>query len=332
MTNDKEKKVDTNGKEESSCRENPYLQGNDRIEAMIHELVEEPSQDGMLDLMDLLLERMQEDGHLLLPVDRNLQETDEDGMPSYKLRTLTLEDGEEVLVAFTREEESRRSMDTQIISNYMEPFFRVAAENETTCGLVINPWGESVYIPRELLQMLFEEGEEYESMVKFELGDITQLDVECIVNAANSSLLGGGGVDGAIHRAAGPDLLRECRTLGGCATGEAKITRGYRLPADYVIHTVGPIYSGSSRDPLLLASCYRNSLNLAREYGIRSIAFPAISTGVYGYPPIEAAGIALQTVFDWMDENVDYPITVVFCSFDQYTYDIYQDYIRENEE
>jgi O-acetyl-ADP-ribose deacetylase (regulator of RNase III) len=129
-------------------------------------------------------------------------------------------------------------------------------------------------------------------------GDITRLEVDAIVNAANTSLLGGGGVDGAIHRAAGPELLAECRGIGGCPTGEARITRGYRLPARWVIHTVGPVYRGTPRDRELLTGCYRNSLELAARNGVATVAFPAISCGVYGYPIEEACPVALTATMD----------------------------------
>jgi len=145
-------------------------------------------------------------------------------------------------------------------------------------------------------------------------GDITQLDVDAIVNAANRSLLGGGGVDGAIHRAAGPDLLAECRTLGGCPTGEARITKGYRLPARYVIHTVGPVYKGRPEDSRLLAACYTNSLDLAREKGARSIAFPAISCGVYGYPMEDACKLAVDACSAYLSAH-DLPEKVIFVLF-----------------
>jgi O-acetyl-ADP-ribose deacetylase len=146
-------------------------------------------------------------------------------------------------------------------------------------------------------------------------GDITRLAVDAIVNAANSSLLGGGGVDGAIHRTAGPDLLAECRRIGGCPTGEARMTRGHRLPAQHVIHAVGPVYHGGrSREPELLRSCYVESLRLASEAQLKSIAFPCISTGIYGYPKVEACGIAIAAVVEWLTSH-DLPHSVTFCCF-----------------
>jgi O-acetyl-ADP-ribose deacetylase (regulator of RNase III) len=162
------------------------------------------------------------------------------------------------------------------------------------------------------------------SRIRIESDDITRLEVDAVVNAANSSLLGGGGVDGAIHRAAGPGLLAECRTLGGCPPGEARLTRGYRLPARYVIHTVGPIWQGGTAgEPDILAACYRACLTMAQDEGLRSIAFPAIATGIYGFPREQAAEIAVATVVAHL-AACELPDMVVFVCFDETTRETYQ--------
>ena len=160
-------------------------------------------------------------------------------------------------------------------------------------------------------------------------GNITAQDTDAIVNAANRTLLGGGGVDGAIHRAAGPQLLEECRTLGGCETGDAKITKGYRLKAKHVIHTVGPIYySAGKKAPELLASCYRRSLEVASAHKLHSIAFPSVSTGAYGYPLQEAAPIALETVRDYLQDHSDIQ-KVRFVLFGQDAYQAYEKALKD---
>lgn len=160
--------------------------------------------------------------------------------------------------------------------------------------------------------------------IKIICADITTLKVDAIVNAANTSLLGGGGVDGAIHRAAGPELLAECRKLHGCETGQAKITRGYRLPAEYVIHTPGPIYhDGKHGEPTLLADCYLNSLILAHDFHCKTIAFPCISAGVYGYPVQAAAEIALSTVYNYLKKTGD-SMTVYHVCFNKQTEALYR--------
>lgn len=163
-------------------------------------------------------------------------------------------------------------------------------------------------------------------MISVQVGDITRLEVDAIVNAANTTLLGGGGVDGAIHRAAGPALRGECEGLGGCPTGEARITGGHDLPAKFVIHAVGPVWSGGNRgEAELLKSCYRHCLDLARENGVRTIAFPAISTGAYGFPKQEAARIALATMRAYEDSMSE----IVACCFSEEDADIYRNLIRE---
>jgi len=164
--------------------------------------------------------------------------------------------------------------------------------------------------------------------IEIQQGDITKLNVDAIVNAANTSLLGGGGVDGAIHRAAGPELHEECKTLNGCKTGEAKITKGYNLPAKFVIHTVGPIWNGGkNNEEELLANCYQNSLRLAVENGISSIAFPAISTGVYNFPLEKATEIAINETGNYLQTNnkID---KVIFVAFDEKTHNVYNQLLK----
>ena len=163
--------------------------------------------------------------------------------------------------------------------------------------------------------------------IEIRQGDITKLEVDAIVNAANRSLLGGGGVDGAIHRAAGPELMTECRSIGGCPTGEARITRGYNLPAGYVIHTVGPVYSGKPQDSRLLTQCYLNSLKLASDHNLAFVAFPAISCGVYGYPINEACKIAIDTTCNFLASNTSLK-KVIFILFSSEDYNTYTDYLK----
>jgi len=248
----------------------------------------------------------------------------------FKPLRLQLSDGQVAFAAFTSHQEMEKGQPSSIISYSIASFLASVLNEKSIIGAMVNPWSDSFFLPKDMIQAVLAECQAKmpQSHIFVEQGDITKLDVECIVNAANSSLLGGGGVDGAIHRAAGPDLLKECRTLHGCKTGEAKITKGYRLKARYIIHTVGPIYSGVARDAELLANCYRNSMDLAKKHNIHSIAFPAISTGVYGYPLEEAIPIAMKTVASWLDENKDYPIAVIMSCFDRKTYDLYQDFIN----
>ena len=249
-------------------------------------------------------------------------------------RTLQLTDGTRTYAAFTDRDEVHAGEATSTITEAIDVFLEKVMKDPNVEGIMLNPWHLSFYLPKAFIHMIFEGNlpARRENILHFAAMDITQAEVSCIVNAANNTLLGGGGVDGTIHAAAGPELLEECRTLNGCKTGEAKLTKGYNLYADHIIHTVGPVYSGSKLDAKLLRNCYWNALELARYHDIHSIAFPAISTGAYGYPLEEATEIALKTVSDWLKINPNHGMAVLFACYDDETKETYDAIWAKNEE
>lgn len=224
------------------------------------------------------------------------------------------EDGHYFIPLFSSQEELEKGESSSSINQSLKVLFE-AVDNWPDCvGYIINPWGQKLFLQKDIIKMLSKYNPK--SHISFVKGSVIDMHVDAIVNAANSSLLGGGGVDGAIHMAAGPELLMECRTLHGCNTGEAKITGAYNIKhADHIIHTVGPVYSGKPGDAELLAACYTNSLDIALENGCNSIAFPGISTGVYGYPLDEAAKVSLLAVVRWLDAHPDTVMNIYFCCF-----------------
>ena len=317
--------------------------GNEELAAAMRFAHEDGSKENFLKVLDLLARRIAERGEIVLPVQMSQAAFDMMGNLNHikvgdtvtsteeirmKPQTITDNDGGVWYAAFTGYEEAEKGESSSSVNQLLKWIVRVALEDDDKKGLVLNPWEDPVFLDKDLLKMVFDASRP-NNHIYFDIGDITQLDVECIVNAANRSLLGGGGVDGAIHRAAGPKLLAECRTLGGCRTGEAKITGGYDLKARYIIHTVGPVYrEGNPNCEKLLSDCYRNSLELAKQNDIHFIAFPAISTGVYGYPAEEAAAVAVKTVSRWLSENEDYGMAVIMSCFDERMYETYQKVIR----
>lgn len=239
-------------------------------------------------------------------------------------------EGDRLLPLFSSKDftQDEQFFSPEIISLGFVDAMQIVMEFEDVEGIIIDPPEIIFNLPREAIEEILAALTEG-STLQIEMGDITQSDAECIVNAANNTLLGGGGVDGAIHRAAGPKLLEECRTLNGCATGQAKITKGYNLKADYVIHTVGPIYSGKPQDADLLAKSYRNSLDLALEHDIKSIAFPVISTGAYGYPLEEAVPVIVEAIASWQNANPEYGINISIVCFDKKTQDAFTKHLNE---
>ena len=240
-----------------------------------------------------------------------------------------LEDGKYFVLAFTSNEELTKEGSPSFTINQCLADFIDAIDAWPNCrGILLNPFGLRLFLSKETIQ----KAKEHQplSHLCFYRGSVLDLHTEVLVNAANSSLLGGGGVDGAIHRAAGPELLEECRALHGCRTGEAKITGAHRITAsEAIIHTVGPIYAGKEEDAAALGNCYWNSLELAAERGYSSIAFPGISTGVYGYPLDEAAAVSCRAVIAWFQQHPDVVMNVYFCCFRQEEMDAYKAYLKK---
>ena len=322
------------------------LQGNELIIEAIGDFNKEQSEENALHITMAILKRIEDDGCMIAPI----QFHDNAGNP-VKLNALTAEE----LVKLQENDDLNVSVqavsDEQTMTDWLPVFtsYESYHKGDTTtvmvhplaelmaialdiglAGVMIDPWDDyALNIPAEslasIMELAMEPGDDGDlTLIQ---GDITKMDIECIVNAANNTLLGGSGVDGAIHKAAGPQLLEECRTLHGCKTGEAKLTKGYNLPADYVIHTVGPIYSGTLKDESQLFDCYWNSLDLAAQNDIHAIAFPAISTGVFGYPKEEACPVAIDAVLEWLNMNDDYGMKVAFCVHNNEDYAMYRQHL-----
>lgn len=248
------------------------------------------------------------------------------------LVTQTTEAGLDYVTAFSSLDAYAQGKSCPTITRPLLNYFNAVMLMDDIDGIIFNPTSPTPFtLQKQMMQGLLAEANNYplENKISIWQGDITTLDCDAIVNAANKTLLGGGGVDGAIHKAAGHQLLAECQDLGGCETGEAKITFAYDLKAGFVIHTVGPIYEGKDGEAEALAACYRNSLDLAQKHHLHTIAFPAISTGVYKYPIQEAARIALLTTNAWLNEHTDYGMEVILTCFDAQNLAAYQKLVNE---
>ncbi len=321
--------------------------GSELIEKQLAEFSADRSKENLAKCMEAVRRAMHAGGSVLFPVEPISLPGKGPGesAKAIRMKMVTTKDGKKWQAAYTSEEAYKNGLSAKTpalaatIRQALEQYVANAPGKnkapEGIYGIALNPEKNPLFLTREMIASIFQVEARVQrasrSGILVTRGDITKMKADCIVNAANCSLLGGGGVDGAIHRAAGPELLAACRKLDGCHTGEAKITPGFKLPAKYVIHTVGPIYDGDEDDPALLASCYRESLNLAAANNCHSIVFPNISTGVYRYPKEEAAKIALDTTGRWLSDHKGYVMHVAMCCYDQENYEIYERLIKSRQ-
>lgn len=287
------------------------------------------NQANLVKLLHAISVMLQEGANVLIPIAQG------ENVPEGQilLQTQTTDSGLEYVTAFSSKEAYEQGTPCPTLERPLINYFEAILQMPGIAGIIFNPTSDAPFnVQSKMIKELLSDAKKnaQKNAVSVWRGDITTLDCDAIVNAANKTLLGGGGVDGAIHRAAGNELVHECAALHGCATGEAKITFGYNLAASYVIHTVGPIYNENGDLPaqrLELANCYQNSLDLACRYHLHSIAFPAISTGAYGYPIEEAARIALLTCTQWLNAHPDYGMNIILTCFNSATLKAYQSII-----
>ena len=325
--------------------ENMRVTGNEMLEEKIREWNGKRTQEAYAVVLGTLAARCVQKARVLVPAVPLPPKEGEKGMPRMRPQLLKTPDGKLWQGLFTSVDQLKKtgSKNGTVLSMPMTDIFRQVLASEKgpvkVEGIVINPAdpASAVQIPvralGDILQAAKQAAERAgmtgKNRITFVKGDILKVKAEAIVNAANEALSPGGGVCGIIHAAAGPELAEECRRIGGCRTGEAKITKGYKLEQKYVIHAVGPVYDGTENCAGLLASAYKSSLDLAREKGIHSIAFPAISTGIFGYPKKEAARVAIGALTQWFRENASYGMTIFMVAYDQETFDIYKEYAPE---
>lgn len=324
----------------------PDFSSGDDIKAKMAKMAQDRSRENMVQCLEAVRRAMEAGENFLVPVFPVQHGGNRSGTRrEFRIQVARTKDNKQWQIVFTDGKAFAESKAPKgpamapTIAQVLEQFLPDAPGRnkapENLSGILLNPDQNPLFLSRQTISEIFKVEERVQRSRKSSIlvtrGDITKLKIRCIVNAANHSLLGGGGVDGAIHAAAGPELLAECSTLGGCKTGEARITKGYRLPAEYIIHTVGPVYSGSGKDAELLASCYTRSLDLAKDNDIHNIAFPNISTGVFGYPKEEAAGVAMHAVARWLSGHREYVMHVVLCCYDEENYALYKKMVEDRE-